>query len=70
MRREDDGTVSVRKALNTLLQAAGSIVMKYSLCFMDGWVKKDNLRCKQVIFYHKLVVVVKLDEFRETPPFS
>lgn len=53
MRQEEDGSVSVRRALNLLLQAAGSIVMKCSLCFMDGWVKKDNLRCKQVIFYHK-----------------
>lgn len=52
MRKEDDGTVAVRKALNTLLQAAGSIVMKFGLCFMDNWIKRGKLRAKQVIFYH------------------
>lgn len=52
MRREEDGSVAVRKALNTLLQAAGSIVMKVGLCFIENWIKRDNLRAKQVIFYH------------------
>ena len=58
MRREEDGKVSVRRALNTLLQAAGSIVMKYGMCFLHQWVKRDNIRCNQVIFYH--------DEFQYT----
>ena len=58
MRTEDNGKVATRKALNTLLQAAGSIVMKYGMCFLENWVKRDLLRCKQVIFYH--------DEFQYT----
>lgn len=58
MRTEEDGSVSVRRALNLLLQAAGSIVMKYGMCFLDNWNKRDKLRCHQVIFYH--------DEFQYT----
>lgn len=58
MRKEEDGKVSVRRALNTLLQAAGSIVMKYGMCFLHNWVKRDGLQAHQVIFYH--------DEFQWT----
>lgn len=58
MRSEDDGRVATRKALNTLLQAAGSIVMKYGMCFLHNWVQKDKIDAHQVIFYH--------DEFQWT----
>lgn len=50
---QNSGEVMTHKALNTMLQAAGSIVMKYSSIFLDNWIKKDNLKAHQVIFYHK-----------------
>lgn len=52
MRKDDNGKPMVHKALNTLLQAAGSIVMKYAGCFLDNWNKKQGLRCHQVIMMH------------------
>lgn len=53
MRRDQfTGEVMAHKALNTLLQAAGSIVMKYAMCFLDGWIRKEGLRCHQVIMMH------------------
>lgn len=47
------GEVMTHKALNTLLQAAGSICMKVACCFLTNWLEKAKLDCAQVIFYHK-----------------
>lgn len=52
MRRDFRGEVMTHKALNTLLQAAGSIVMKYSGVFLDNWIKKDKLDTHEVIMMH------------------
>lgn len=52
MRRNFNGEVMTHKALNTLLQSAGAIVMKYSMCILDGWVKGANLDAQQVLWQH------------------
>lgn len=60
MLRKDPNTgeVMAHKALNLLLQAAGSIVMKYAMCFLDSWNKARKVDCHQVIMMH--------DEFQFT----
>lgn len=58
MRRDSNGNVMAHKALNTLLQAAGSITMKVAMCFLHGWNDRDNLDANQVIMMH--------DEFQFT----
>lgn len=63
MRRDPNtGEVMTHKALNTMLQAAGSIVMKYACVFLDNWMKKDKLKAHEVIFYH--------DEFQFSCPWE
>lgn len=63
MRRDaNTGEVMTHKALNTMLQAAGSIVMKYACVFLHNWNKRDGLKAHQVIFYH--------DEFQFTCPWE
>lgn len=53
MRRDDvSGEVMAHKALNTMLQAAGSIVMKLAGCYLENWIKRDGLDCHQVIMMH------------------
>ena len=52
MRRDSQGQVMAHKALNTLLQSAGAIVMKYSMVFLDKWIKRDKVRCSKVIDMH------------------
>lgn len=52
MRRDATGKVMVHKALNTLLQSAGAIVMKYSMLFLNKWIERDKLRCAKVIDMH------------------
>lgn len=52
MRRDDNGKPMTHKALNTLLQAAGSIVMKRACRILTAQVKEEGLDCHQVIFYH------------------
>lgn len=42
----------VHKALNTLLQTAGAVVMKYSMIFLDKWVREEGLDVKKVIDMH------------------
>ncbi|UIW10550.1 DNA polymerase [Aeromonas phage BUCT695] len=59
MRRDPfTGEVMAHKALNTMLQAAGSIVMKYAMCFLHTWIQRDKIDCHQVIMMH--------DEFQFT----
>lgn len=52
MRRDATGKVMVHKALNTLLQSAGAIVMKYAMLFLNKWIKRDGIRCAKVIDMH------------------
>lgn len=52
MRRDATGKVMVHKALNTLLQSAGAIVMKYAMVFLDKWIKRDGIRCAKVVDMH------------------
>jgi len=44
--------VQTHKALNTLLQSAGAVVMKYSDIWLYEQVKELKLRATQVISYH------------------
>lgn len=53
MRRDATGKVMTHKALNTLLQSAGAIVMKYSMLFLNKWIERDGVRCAKVIDMHK-----------------
>ena len=52
MRKDERGKILEHKALNTLLQAAGAVVMKYSMLFLDKWVRKEGLDVKKVIDMH------------------
>lgn len=52
MRRDAQGRVMTHKALNTLLQSAGAIVMKYAMIFLDKDIKRLKLRCAKVIDMH------------------
>lgn len=52
MRRNDRGQIATNKALNTLLQGAGAVVMKVSMCYLDNWVKRDELDVKKIIDMH------------------
>ena len=58
MRRDAQGNVMTHKALNTLLQSAGAIVMKYAMVFLDKWIKRDGIRCAKVIDMHKLLLCI------------
>lgn len=53
MRKNDEGQVMKHKALNTLLQHAGSIVMKKSsIILWDELIPQTNIRAKKVIDMH------------------
>lgn len=52
MRRGEDKKVLKHKALNTLLQCDGSLVMKTSLCYFDDFIKKRKIRTRQCAFIH------------------
>ena len=52
MRRSEDGNVAVHKALNTLLQAAGAVVMKWAMVRLDEQVKAQGLRAWKVLDVH------------------
>ena len=53
MRRDPfSGEVMTHKALNTMLQSAGSIVMKIADCYLTGWIAKSGLEAYQVIMMH------------------
>lgn len=53
MRRDKfTGEIQTHKALNTRLQAAGAIVMKWSMVILDHWVKEMGLDCKKAIDMH------------------
>jgi hypothetical protein len=44
--------VQVHKALNTLLQCAGALVMKYAMINLDTWIRELELGSKKVIDMH------------------
>lgn len=50
--RRSAGKPMVHKALNTLLQAAGAVVMKYAMVFLEHWIQKEGLDAKKVIDMH------------------
>jgi DNA polymerase I-like protein with 3'-5' exonuclease and polymerase domains len=50
--RQNETGVMEHKALNTLLQCAGAVVMKKSSCILDGSVKKHTLDVLKVIDMH------------------
>lgn len=52
--RRDPNTkrIQTHKALNTLLQCSGSLVMKYSMVFLDKWVRDEGLDVWKVIDMH------------------
>lgn len=52
LRRNSDGQVQTYKVLNTLLQSAGAVVMKYAMLFMDNWIRQEKLDAHQVLFMH------------------
>ena len=52
MRKNEYGDVMVHKALNTLLQAAGAVIMKYAMVLLDEQVKAAGLRAWKVIDMH------------------
>jgi DNA polymerase I-like protein with 3'-5' exonuclease and polymerase domains len=43
---------SPHSLVNMMFQSAGSILVKTAACFMDGAIKKNNLDCTQILFYH------------------
>ena len=44
--------LQTHKALNTLLQCSGALVMKYSMIFLDKWVREEGLDVWKVIDMH------------------
>jgi len=53
MRRDKrTGDIQSHKALNTLLQSAGAVVMKYSIVILDRLIKENNLSSKKLIDMH------------------
>ena len=52
MRKGEDGKVMEHKALNTLLQSDGAIVMRYAMIYKEKWKKQRNIQSKQVGYFH------------------
>lgn len=52
LRRDKHGRLQLHKALNTLLQTAGAVVMKYSMIWLDFKVREEGLRVRKVIDMH------------------
>lgn len=52
MRKSEDGKVATHKALNTLLQAAGAVVMKWAMVRVDEQVKASKLRAWKLLSIH------------------
>lgn len=46
------GEIQTHKALNTRLQCAGALVMKYSMVILDEWIRDMGLDVKKVIDMH------------------
>lgn len=54
------GEVMTHKALNTMLQSAGSIVMKIAGVYLTAWNARDCLEAHQVIMMHKIHCAFKI----------
>lgn len=52
MRRDDSGKVMKHKALNTLLQSDGAIIMRYGMIYKEKWKKQKKIPSKQVFWAH------------------
>lgn len=52
MRRDSRGNVMVHKALNTLLQCAGAVVMKRSMVILNNLANEEQLEFRKVIDMH------------------
>ena len=52
MRRNEEGEVMAHKALNTLIQGGGAIVMKVSTVILDKLVKESGVDAWKVVDYH------------------
>ena len=52
LRRDENGVIQDHKALNTLLQAAGAVVMKHSMVILDRLIKENGLHSKKVLDQH------------------
>jgi DNA polymerase I-like protein with 3'-5' exonuclease and polymerase domains len=69
MRRNEFGEVMKHKALNTLLQSAGAVVMKQSMIRLDEWKRRDSLDALKVIDMHDEaqhdVILAHVDQFAE-----
>lgn len=51
-RDKKTGEIQLHKALNTLLQCAGELVMKYSMVLLDQWIRDFELSSRKVIDMH------------------
>jgi len=52
MRRDFSGKVQIHKALNTLMQSAGSVVMKHSIVLLDQAIRSNGLSSIKVYDMH------------------
>lgn len=52
MRRDPRGEVMTHKALNTLIQSTGAIVMKYAGILLYEWIQELGLDAVKIIDYH------------------
>jgi DNA polymerase I-like protein with 3'-5' exonuclease and polymerase domains len=60
--RKFEGRYLLHTALNALLQASGSIVVKYAIVLANKEIKKRRLDSYQVIFMHDEIQVSVLEE--------
>ena len=51
-RNPKNGQVQTHKALNTLLQGGGSVLMKHSIVILDRLIKENGLHSLKVVDYH------------------
>jgi hypothetical protein len=51
-RDKETGEIQTHKALNTLLQSGGALVMKWSMIFLDQLLREAGLHSKKVIDMH------------------
>ena len=47
-----DGSIQTHKALNTRLQCAGALVMKYAMVILDEWIREMGLDAEKIIDMH------------------
>jgi DNA polymerase I-like protein with 3'-5' exonuclease and polymerase domains len=52
MRKDSNGKLLIHKSLNTLIQSAGSIIVKASTCWAHDQFKKKNIDAHMVIYMH------------------